>query len=86
MLRRLFGRELEPELAHWVYVGDSTNDQALFGHFPQAVGVANLMAFAHSLHTWPAWMTAGERGVGFAEVVARLLHDREHARPQRGAV
>ncbi|MFY7973955.1 MAG: HAD-IIB family hydrolase [Rubrivivax sp.] len=86
MLRRLFGRELDAERDRWVYVGDSTNDQALFGHFPQAVGVANLMAFAHSLHTWPAWMTAGERGVGFAEVVARLLHDREHARPQRGAV
>ena len=33
---------LDAELDRWVYVGDSTNDQAMFGHFPLSVGVANL--------------------------------------------
>jgi HAD superfamily hydrolase (TIGR01484 family) len=73
MLRRLFGRELDDELAHWVYVGDSTNDQAMFGHFPLSIGVANLRDFAARLHTWPAYITEGERGAGFAEVAARLI-------------
>jgi HAD superfamily hydrolase (TIGR01484 family) len=73
MVRRLFGRELERELDRWVYVGDSTNDQALFARFPLSVGVANLMRFAGQLHTWPAWLARGERGEGFAEVADALI-------------
>jgi hypothetical protein len=73
MVQRLFGRALDAERARWVYVGDSTNDQAMFGHFPLSVGVANLCDFASQLHTWPAFMTAGARGDGFAEVAARVL-------------
>jgi HAD superfamily hydrolase (TIGR01484 family) len=76
MLRRLFGRELDAERERWVYVGDSTNDQAMFGYFPLSVGVANLRDFAPALHTWPAYLTEGERGAGFAEVAARLLAER----------
>ena len=48
----------------------------MFGHFPLSVGVANLRRFAEQLHTWPAWITAGERGRGFAEVARRLLATR----------
>jgi len=73
MLRRLFGRELAPEMQRWVYVGDSTNDQAMFGAFALSVGVANLMRFAAQLHTWPAYITQGERGSGFAEVAQAVL-------------
>ena len=73
MLRRLFGRELDAEIGRWVYVGDSTNDQAMFAAFPLSVGVANLRRFAAQLHTWPACITEGERGVGFAEVARAVL-------------
>ncbi len=72
IVRRLYGRDLDAETAQWVYVGDSTNDQLMFGHFPLSVGVANLRQFAAQLTTWPAYIAAGERGAGFAEV-ARLL-------------
>ncbi|MCA3250106.1 MAG: HAD-IIB family hydrolase [Rubrivivax sp.] len=81
MARRLFGRELAAEAAHWVYVGDSTNDQVLFDRFALAVGVANLMHFANRLEVWPAYLTEGERGQGFAEVAAALLA--AHAGPAR---
>ncbi|HPO19553.1 MAG TPA: HAD family hydrolase, partial [Rubrivivax sp.] len=67
------GRELDAELERWVYVGDSTNDQLMFGHFPLSVGVANLRRFAAQLHTWPAYLTEGERGEGFAQLAAALL-------------
>jgi HAD superfamily hydrolase (TIGR01484 family) len=78
MVQRLFGRELdETERARWVYVGDSTNDQVMFGHFTLSVGVANLRRFAHQLHTWPAFITRGERGAGFAEVAQRVLEARK---------
>ncbi len=73
MLQRLFGRALEAEIGRWLYVGDSTNDQLMFRHFPLSVGVANLMHFADQLKDWPAYITGHERGAGFAEVAARLL-------------
>jgi HAD superfamily hydrolase (TIGR01484 family) len=79
MVRRLFGRELEGELDRWVYVGDSTNDQALFARFPLSVGVANLMRFAEQMHTWPAWLARDERGAGFAEVADLLIAARRNA-------
>jgi HAD superfamily hydrolase (TIGR01484 family) len=79
MVQRLYGRDLDAETERWVYVGDSTNDQAMFGHFPLSVGVANLRHFAAQLHTWPRFLTERERGHGFAEVANALL--RPHAKP-----
>lgn len=73
IVRRLYGRDLDAELQRWVYVGDSTNDQTMFGHFPLSVGVANLRHFADRLHTWPAYLTDGERGEGFAQLAQALL-------------
>jgi HAD superfamily hydrolase (TIGR01484 family) len=76
MVQRLYGRGLDDERGQWVYVGDSTNDQAMFGFFPLSVGVANLRDFADQLHTWPTYLTDGERGEGFAQVAARLIEAR----------
>jgi HAD superfamily hydrolase (TIGR01484 family) len=72
-VQRLHGRALDAEIAHWVYVGDSTNDQEMFARFPLSVGVANLMRFAAQLTVWPAYLTRGERGAGFAEVADAIL-------------
>lgn len=77
IVRRLYGRDLDAELPRWVYVGDSTNDQAMFGHFPLSVGVANLLHFADRLHTWPAFLADGERGEGFAQLARALLMARQ---------
>lgn len=73
IVRRRLGRDLDAERARWVYVGDSTNDQRMFGHFPLSVGVANLRHFAAQLQTWPAYITEGERGEGFAEVAHAIV-------------
>ena len=72
-MRRLYGRDLDAERDHWVYVGDSTNDQAMFAAFALSVGVANLRDFADQLHTWPAFITDGARGEGFAQVARAVL-------------
>jgi HAD superfamily hydrolase (TIGR01484 family) len=84
IVRRLFGRELDAERGRWVYVGDSTNDQEMFAHFPLSVGVANLMRFADRLTVWPAYLTAGERGAGFAEVADALIATRSRRSGQPG--
>ena len=73
MVQQLLARDLDAECERWVYVGDSTNDQTMFGQFPLSVGVANLLDFAEALTVWPAYLTQGARGAGFAEVANRLL-------------
>lgn len=76
IVQSLWGQSLETQTDRWVYVGDSTNDQLMFGHFPLSVGVANLMDFADRLTTWPRYITSRARGVGFAQVAQRLLETR----------
>ena len=76
IVQSLWGQSLETQTDRWVHVGDSTNDQLMFGHFPLSVGVANLMDFADRLTTWPRYITSRARGVGFAQVAKRLLEAR----------
>lgn len=73
IVRELFGRDLDLEMANWVYVGDSTNDQLMFEAFPHSVGVANIRRFEAELSHKPRYITGGERGAGFAELAAALL-------------
>ncbi len=73
IVRQLFGRELNGELDRWVYVGDSTNDELMFRHFPHSVGVANIARFVPQLRHRPRYVTPGERGAGFAELACHLL-------------
>jgi HAD superfamily hydrolase (TIGR01484 family) len=65
------GSAFDPQ--QWLYVGDSTNDQLMFERVPLSVGVANIARFWGELRVKPAYVTAGERGRGFAEVTAALL-------------
>jgi HAD superfamily hydrolase (TIGR01484 family) len=76
IVRELLGRDLDLELERWVYVGDSTNDQLMFEAFPNSVGVANVRRFAAELEHRPRYITEGERGAGFAEMVRALLDSR----------
>ena len=73
IVRELFGRELEGELNRWVYVGDSTNDQIMFQHFANSVGVAIIRCFEAELVQPPRYITQSVRGAGFAEVVQAVL-------------
>lgn len=76
IVRELLGRDLAAEIERWIYVGDSTNDELMFQHFPHSVGVANIARFIPQLRHRPRWVTAGERGAGFAEVARALLASR----------
>ena len=76
IVRELFGRDLDAELTRWVYVGDSTNDQLMFAHFENSMGVANIRRFEAELSHKPRFITPSERGAGFAEVAQRLLAGR----------
>ena len=70
-VQQALGWAFEP--AHWLYVGDSSNDQAMFAAVPLSVAVANIDRFVPQLQVLPAYVTPSPRGRGFAEVVVRLL-------------
>jgi len=76
IVRELFGRKLDAEIDHWVYVGDSTNDVLMFEHFPNSVGVANIRRFEAQLTHSPRYIAPSERGAGFAEVARAVLATR----------
>jgi HAD superfamily hydrolase (TIGR01484 family) len=73
IVRELFSRDLNSEIDRWAYVGDSTNDQLMFEAFAHSIGVANIRRFEAQLAHKPRYITAGERGAGFAEVVSAIL-------------
>jgi HAD superfamily hydrolase (TIGR01484 family) len=73
ILQALMGRSLDQELQQWVYVGDSTNDQVMFEHFPFSVGVANIARFESQLQFKPRFVTHAPRGAGFTELAQRIL-------------
>ena len=79
IVRELFGRHLDDELDRWAFVGDSTNDQAMFRAFGNSVGVANVRRFEAELTDPPRYVTEGERGAGFTQVAHAVLSTRTAA-------
>ncbi|MBU3739880.1 MAG: HAD-IIB family hydrolase [Rhodoferax sp.] len=76
IVRQLLARDLDAERHRWAYVGDSANDQLMFQHFAHGIGVANIRSVAHTLAHRPRYVTAAERGAGFAEAAAAILRAR----------
>jgi len=73
MMSELFGVDIEQEAEAFIYVGDSLNDEPMFGHFPNSVGVATVHDYFDRLTTPPKWITKGGGGAGFVEVADMLL-------------
>ena len=76
MLAQLFACDIERERDAFVYVGDSLNDEPMFGFFPNSVGVAGVRRYLDRMATPPQWVTRGGGGSGFVEVADALLQDR----------
>ena len=80
MARRLmqerYGIDLDRERQRYLFIGDSPNDEPMFGYFPQAVGVANVAEFTADMTHPPAYVTDGRGGDGFVELAQRLLKAR----------
>jgi len=72
-LREAFGIDLDRERDCWVFVGDSPNDQPMFGFFPNAVGVANVREMADQMAHLPAYVTPSAGSEGFAEFADAML-------------
>jgi HAD superfamily hydrolase (TIGR01484 family) len=75
-LREVFGQDMDGIRNSIVFAGDSPNDAPMFGFFPNAVGVANVLQFADRLPAQPAWITVNEGGMGFVELAEALIRAR----------
>jgi HAD superfamily hydrolase (TIGR01484 family) len=73
LMREAFGVDLDATRERYVFVGDSPNDAPMFGYFPHAVGVANILDFGGRVQPLPAYISQQRCGAGFAEVTACLL-------------
>jgi HAD superfamily hydrolase (TIGR01484 family) len=73
MMQELFGVDLAADKTAYVFSGDSPNDAPMFGYFPNAVGVANVVDFAGLLEHRPRWVTKARSGAGFVELAKALL-------------
>ena len=76
MMREEFGVDLGREREHFVFAGDSPNDQPMFAFFPNAVGVANVREFESRMEHLPAWVTPSEGAKGFTELAKALVDAR----------
>ncbi len=75
-LKESFGINIDAAPESVVFAGDSPNDAPMFGFFPNAVGVANVLAFKDRMAALPAYVTPSTGGSGFAELAAHLLQAR----------
>jgi HAD superfamily hydrolase (TIGR01484 family) len=73
LMRERYGVDLDSERRRYLFIGDSPNDEPMFGYFPHAVGVANVASFVADMTHPPAYVTAGHGGDGFVELAQRLL-------------
>ena len=69
----LWGEAPEAVQAHYVFAGDSPNDQAGFAFFACAVGVANVRRYEAQLDPPPPFVAEREGGEGFAEIIRHVL-------------
>ena len=73
MLREEFAIDADAAREVLVFVGDSPNDQPMFGFFPNAVGVANVRDMADLMTVLPAWITRSRGSAGFAELADAVI-------------
>lgn len=68
-----FEIDLEAQKNRFIYCGDSPNDAPMFGFFPNACGVANVVDFVGEMEALPAFVASSRGGDGFIEIGEKLL-------------
>lgn len=73
----VLGFDMDAAKHNIVFCGDSPNDAPMFGFFPNACGVANVLDFQHQMEATPRWITRQKGGAGFVEIADILLSSRQ---------
>jgi HAD superfamily hydrolase (TIGR01484 family) len=83
MLLERFDVDADRENGKMLFMGDSPNDEPMFGYFNNSVAVANFSNFRDSVSKLPRWLTAAGHGEGFVEVADALIEARKSASAQQ---
>ncbi len=80
-LEREFGLKLSDSPADEMqksvaFVGDSPNDEPMFGFFQNSFAVANVQEFTASMRSLPQFVAERPGGAGFAEIVERMVSNK----------
>jgi HAD superfamily hydrolase (TIGR01484 family) len=73
MARELWGIDLDACGRHFLFCGDSPNDEPMFQFFPISAGVNNVLRFVDRMKQLPAFVADHEGGEGFAEIAETIL-------------
>jgi HAD superfamily hydrolase (TIGR01484 family) len=63
----------ESNIKQVLFVGDSPNDEPMFGRFPLSCAVANINRYREIITHFPAFAASQECGVGFAEIANTVV-------------
>ncbi len=77
MARHLWHVDLDKDKHHYLFCGDSPNDEPMFEYFPVSIGVNNVLNFVDRMTYFPAYVTQHEGGEGFAEMTQYFLSNRK---------
>jgi HAD superfamily hydrolase (TIGR01484 family) len=73
LFREVYAIDLDRQREAVAFIGDSPNDEPMFGFFPLSVAVANIQPFLAQLEAHPAYVTVAKAGAGFVEFAEMLL-------------
>jgi len=73
LFREVYGTELDDCRDACVFIGDSPNDEPMFGYFPHSVAVANIQPYLARMSAQPRYVTLAEAGAGCVEFAAVLV-------------
>ena len=71
--KKEYGKDLKDNLEHCAFVGDSPNDEPLFGFFENSFAVGNIQDFIDDLKDKPKYLIPKEGGDGFVQLSEQLL-------------
>jgi len=69
--------DLDEVRDRFLFIGDSPNDEPMFGYFPQSAAVRNIQRFLERMKHLPAFVADHEGSEGFAQIVGTILSHRE---------
>jgi HAD superfamily hydrolase (TIGR01484 family) len=72
-LEKEFSLTLDSSQSQVAFVGDSPNDEPMFGFFENSFAVANIKHFVPAMKALPKYVAKNPGGAGFAEIVERIL-------------
>lgn len=72
-LKKEMGLNLEQIKSSCAFIGDSPNDEPMWGYFPNSVAVANILDFKDQVKNWPEYVTRKSGGEGFVEFAKILI-------------